>query len=70
MSYEPLGKRLFFLSLINIFSSLIIPTDNDDDGETAAGSRLLHLMSILDVKNVVVVVSRWVSKGALHGELE
>ncbi|KAF9349370.1 hypothetical protein BGX26_012311 [Mortierella sp. AD094] len=33
--------------------------DNDDDGETAAGSRLLHLMSILDVKNVVVVVSRW-----------
>jgi putative IMPACT (imprinted ancient) family translation regulator len=33
--------------------------DNDDDGETAAGSRLLHLMSILDVKNVVVVVSRY-----------
>ncbi|KAF9438427.1 hypothetical protein BGZ76_007951 [Entomortierella beljakovae] len=36
-----------------------ITQDNDDDGETAAGSRLLHLMSILDVKNVVVVVSRW-----------
>ncbi|KAF9175094.1 hypothetical protein BGX21_007724 [Mortierella sp. AD011] len=36
-----------------------ISQDNDDDGETAAGSRLLHLMSILDVKNVVVVVSRW-----------
>ncbi|KAG0241564.1 hypothetical protein BGW41_005724 [Actinomortierella wolfii] len=36
-----------------------IAQDNDDDGETAAGSRLLHLMSILDVKNVVVVVSRW-----------
>ncbi|KAI8338891.1 ribosomal protein S5 domain 2-type protein [Chlamydoabsidia padenii] len=33
--------------------------DNDDDGETAAGGRLMHLLQILDVKNVVVVVSRW-----------
>ncbi|KAI9000229.1 ribosomal protein S5 domain 2-type protein [Gaertneriomyces semiglobifer] len=33
--------------------------DNDDDGETAAGSRLAHLMQIMDVRNVVVVVSRW-----------
>ena len=33
--------------------------DCDDDGETHAGSRLLHLMQILDVQNVVVVVSRW-----------
>ncbi|PNJ81020.1 IMPACT isoform 2, partial [Pongo abelii] len=29
------------------------------DGETAAGGRLLHLMEILNVKNVMVVVSRW-----------
>ncbi|XP_014340911.1 protein IMPACT isoform X1 [Latimeria chalumnae] len=33
--------------------------DCDDDGETAAGGRLLHLMQILDVRNVMVVVSRW-----------
>ncbi|CAO3630973.1 unnamed protein product [Cunninghamella blakesleeana] len=33
--------------------------DNDDDGETAAGGRLMHLLQILEVKNVVVVVSRW-----------
>ena len=33
--------------------------DYDDDGETAAGSRLLHLLQLLDVQNVVVVVSRW-----------
>ncbi|KAJ3185263.1 eIF2 kinase Gcn2p negative regulator [Gaertneriomyces sp. JEL0708] len=33
--------------------------DNDDDGETAAGSRLAHLLQIMDVRNVVVVVSRW-----------
>ncbi|SAL96708.1 hypothetical protein [Absidia glauca] len=33
--------------------------DNDDDGETAAGGRLMHLLQILNVKNVVVVVSRW-----------
>ncbi|XP_015281020.1 PREDICTED: protein IMPACT-like [Gekko japonicus] len=33
--------------------------DSEDDGETAAGGRLLHLMQILDVRNVLVVVSRW-----------
>ncbi|KAL3860483.1 hypothetical protein ACJMK2_010605 [Sinanodonta woodiana] len=31
----------------------------DDDGETHAGSRMLHLLQILDVRNVMVVVSRW-----------
>ena len=36
-----------------------IVQDCDDDGETAAGRRLLHLLQILDAKNVVVVVSRW-----------
>ncbi|KAF2754740.1 UPF0029-domain-containing protein [Pseudovirgaria hyperparasitica] len=33
--------------------------DCDDDGETAAGGRLLHLLQIMDVWNVMVVVSRW-----------
>ena len=33
--------------------------DNDDDGETAAGSRLAHLLDVLGVENVLVVVSRW-----------
>lgn len=33
--------------------------DCDDDGETHAGGRLLHLLQLLDVKNVLVVVSRW-----------
>ncbi|XP_036275198.1 protein IMPACT isoform X2 [Pipistrellus kuhlii] len=33
--------------------------DYSDDGETAAGGRLLHLMEILNVRNVLVVVSRW-----------
>nr|XP_020641401.1 protein IMPACT isoform X2 [Pogona vitticeps] len=33
--------------------------DCEDDGETAAGGRLLHLMQILDVRNVLVVVSCW-----------
>lgn len=38
--------------------------DCDDDGEAAAGKRLLHLLQILDVKNVVVIVSRWY--GGIH----
>uniref|UniRef100_UPI00358F5605 protein IMPACT isoform X2 n=1 Tax=Myxine glutinosa TaxID=7769 RepID=UPI00358F5605 len=33
--------------------------DCDDDGEAAAGGRLLHLLQVLDAKDVVVVVSRW-----------
>jgi len=31
----------------------------DDDGETHAGGRMLHLLEILDATNVIVVVSRW-----------
>ena len=37
----------------------IVVQDSDDDGETAAGGRLLHLMQLTDVWNVVVVVTRW-----------
>ena len=37
----------------------IIMHDCDDDGENNAGSRLLKLLEILNVKNVLVVVSRW-----------
>lgn len=33
--------------------------DCDDDGEIAAGSRMLHLMQLMDVWNVMVVVTRW-----------
>ncbi|KAH7310373.1 ribosomal protein S5 domain 2-type protein [Rhexocercosporidium sp. MPI-PUGE-AT-0058] len=33
--------------------------DCDDDGETAAGGRVLHLMQVMDIWNVMVVVTRW-----------
>jgi hypothetical protein len=33
--------------------------DCDDDGETAAGGRVLHLMQLMDLWNVMVVVTRW-----------
>ena len=33
--------------------------DCDDDGEAAAGGRLLHLMQLMDVWDAVVVVTRW-----------
>ncbi|KAK9481049.1 ribosomal protein S5 domain 2-type protein [Lipomyces japonicus] len=33
--------------------------DCDDDGESAAGGRLLHLLNLTDASNVLVVVSRW-----------
>ncbi|KAL8656408.1 MAG: hypothetical protein Q9210_000267 [Variospora velana] len=37
----------------------VVYQDCDDDGETAAGARLLKLLQIMDVWNVLVVVSRW-----------
>lgn len=33
--------------------------DCDDDGETAAGGRLLHLMQLMDLWDSMVVVTRW-----------
>ena len=33
--------------------------DCDDDGETAAGGRLLHLLQVMNVWNILVVVTRW-----------
>jgi len=33
--------------------------DHDEDGEQAAGGRLLHLLQIVDARDVIVVVSRW-----------
>lgn len=38
--------------------------DCSDDGETHAGSRLLHLLQILNLQNVLVVVTRWY--GGVH----
>ena len=33
--------------------------DYDDDGESAAGGRLLKLLTLVGAEDVVVVVSRW-----------
>ncbi|XP_071813062.1 protein IMPACT-like isoform X1 [Apostichopus japonicus] len=40
--------------------------DCDDDGETAAAARVLHLLQIVDARNVVVIVSRWFGGILLH----
>ena len=33
--------------------------DCDDDGETAAGGRVIHLLELMGVRDVMVVVTRW-----------
>lgn len=33
--------------------------DCDDDGETAAGGRILHIMQLMDLWDVMVIVTRW-----------
>ncbi|EKM59868.1 uncharacterized protein PHACADRAFT_115180 [Phanerochaete carnosa HHB-10118-sp] len=42
----------------------VMHQDNDDDGETAAGGRLAHLLQILEVNDVLVVVTRYF--GGIH----
>lgn len=37
----------------------VILQDCEDDGEAHAGNRLLHLLQILNLTDVIVVVSRW-----------
>ena len=46
-------------ALANAFYFPFFMKDCNDDGETAAGGRLLHLLEILEAKNLLVVVSRW-----------
>jgi len=41
-----------------------VVSDCDDDGETAAGSRMLHLLNMMKVENVFVMVTRWY--GGVH----
>lgn len=47
------------ISAYRIKTGSTVQQDCDDDGETAAGGRLLHLTQLMDVWNVVVIVSRW-----------
>ncbi|KAL1409756.1 hypothetical protein Q8F55_003753 [Vanrija albida] len=42
----------------------VVEADYDDDGETQAGARLKHLLEILELENVLVVVTRWF--GGIH----
>lgn len=42
-----------------ISNPTVLQQNCDDDGETHAGSRLLHLLQIVDARDVMVVVSRW-----------
>lgn len=42
----------------------IVEQDNDDDGESAAGGRLSHLLELLNVAGVAVIVTRWY--GGIH----
>lgn len=37
----------------------VVYQDCDDDGETAAGGRVLHLLTLMDAWDVVVAVVRW-----------
>lgn len=47
-----------------IHDNNLVIHDCDDDGESRGSSTLLHLLEILDLKNIIVIVSRWY--GGIH----
>ncbi|KAF6229789.1 hypothetical protein HO173_011219 [Letharia columbiana] len=57
-SHNPTAYRIRALSTAKSASEILYE-DCDDDGERAAGGRLLQLLKIMDVWDVLVVVSRW-----------
>lgn len=59
LSNKKIASATHNISAYRISGPSVVIQDCDDDGETAAGSRLLHLLVILDVKDVLIVVSRW-----------
>ena len=53
------SHNIWAFRILSKHDSSVINQNCDDDGETHAGSRLMHLLQIVDAKNVMVVVSRW-----------
>ncbi|GAA5901940.1 IMPACT family protein [Sporobolomyces salmoneus] len=65
LSNNKIAKATHNISAYQFISSDgIRHSDNDDDGEKAAGSTLASLLERIDVQNIVVVVSRWY--GGIH----
>ena len=52
----------------NTTPSISYVQDSNDDGESAAGGRLLHLLQLMGCEDVVVVVTRWYGGVKLGGE--
>ena len=63
-SHNIVAFRLSAASIAAGGGARVLEQDCDDDGESAAGGRLLKLMVITGAANVCVVVTRWF--GGVH----
>ena len=59
MCHEYLGACLLRTILLTLSSFFILLQDFHDDGEGGAGIKIMHLLRDSNVRNVVVIVSRW-----------
>lgn len=60
LSDQKIAKATHNISAYRIVEdSGVVRQDSNDDGEDAAGARLLHLLQLTDVTNVYCVVSRY-----------
>ena len=56
---KSIAKATHNITAYRMVNANIIKQDCDDDGETAAGGRLLHLLQLSNAQNVFVMVSRY-----------
>ncbi|GAB5358537.1 hypothetical protein AAMO2058_000466800 [Amorphochlora amoebiformis] len=59
LTKKKIAKATHNISAFRFQGATGIVKDCDDDGEAAAGGRLLHMMDLSNVEGVLVVVSRW-----------
>ena len=59
LSNRKIARATHNIMAYRIVQGSSIVSDCDDDGEDAAGGRLLHLLEMKKANNVCVVVTRW-----------
>ncbi|KAF4584460.1 RWD domain-containing protein [Ophiocordyceps camponoti-floridani] len=59
LSHRPQSSATHNITAYRVRTATALYQDSDDDGEAAAGRRLLRLLQLCGACDVVVVVSRW-----------
>ena len=59
LNYPKVSRATHNILVYRFTKGNLIYHDYDDDGETAAGSRLAEILRLMEVDNIAIIVSRW-----------